>query len=99
MGLFARFTECDTATWNAESLKPYGSYSECVTYCNQSEDYADSMRGDWYYCDDDTETVYFGTFGTYHSPGASHYTHAETFRNREEYLAAKDFCEAQPEYL
>jgi len=80
-------------------MKEFGEYSDCITYCNQSEYDCDQLEGEWFYGDDDERTVYYGSFGNYNSPGASCYTHSETYETEEQYRAALVQWEDQPEYL
>jgi hypothetical protein len=89
----------DHAKWDAAGLKDFGDFAECVEYVNQ-RDYGDFTEGDWYYCDDETRTIYTGTFGNYNSPGASSYTNADVYEadEIEEYEAEKKKLEAQDEY-
>jgi hypothetical protein len=89
----------DHKEWAAAGLKDYADFSDCVEYVNQEDDYCDSLRGEWWYADDETRTIYSGTFGNDHSPGASHMTFAEVYDEEEEYKEAVAVWEAQPEYL
>ena len=79
--------------------KEFGDFAECVTYCNQLEIGDGSYEGDWFYCDDESLTIYDGTFGNDHSPGASDYTHHERYETKEEYEKHKAKYEDYPEYL
>lgn len=85
--------------WKNAGLKDFGDFSECIEYVNQTEDGFDSLRGDWFYGDDDTRTIYYGSFGNYNSPGASHYTYADVYDTEEEYREELAKWEALPEYL
>jgi hypothetical protein len=80
-------------------MKDFGDYSDCVEYVNQSEDYGDCLRGEWYYGDDESLIIYYGSFGNYNSPGASCYTHSEQHETENEYRAALQQWIDQPEYL
>lgn len=93
------YTGFNHAEWEKAGLKDFGDFAECVTYCNQMEDYADSLQGEWWYADDDTLTIYHGTFGNDHSPGASIYTHAEVYDNDQDYRDQVKEWEAEPEYI
>jgi hypothetical protein len=84
--------------WETYEFKRFNEFSDKVTYCNQ-EEFGDGYRGDWYYCDDDTLRVYFGTFADYHSPGASQYTYAESYETQAEYDAVKAKWESAEEFL
>ena len=85
--------------WEAAGLKDYGDYADCVEYRNERESGFGDSEGAWFYGDDDNLTIYTGTFGNDHSPGASHYTSAEVFDDREEYLAEVKRLDSLPEYL
>jgi hypothetical protein len=94
------YNASEYAKWEAAGLKDYGDFCECVEYVNQSEYGCDQLEGEWYYCDDETLTIYYGTFGNDNSPGASCYTDADVYSEEEraDYEAAKAEWEAQPEY-
>jgi len=83
----------------ADPIMDFGDYADFVTYCNQQESGFDDLEGDWYYGDESTLTVYTGTFGNDHSPGASHYTDHETYATKAQYLERMASLEALPEYL
>jgi hypothetical protein len=85
--------------WEAAGLKDYGDFAECVSFLSQRPDYGGSDRGEWFYDDAETLTVYGGTFGNDHSPGASHYTYAEVYDCVEEYEDRVAVLEAKPEWL
>ncbi len=89
--------------WAEHGLKDFGDFSDCIEYVNQTEDYCDSLAGEWYYCDDDALVIYSGTFGNYNSPGASHYMSAEVYdrdgEGRAAYEKDKAGWESQDEYL
>lgn len=93
------FTASDYREWAAQELKDYSDFAECVEYVNQSDDYGDCLRGDWYAADPDNLVVYYGTFGNDHSPGASHYTYADKFESKEDYDECVARWESYPEYL
>jgi hypothetical protein len=86
--------------WSEAGLKDYGDFAECVEFANQIELGDGTLEGDWYYCDDETRTIYTGTFGNYNSPGASSYTNADVYDEdeQEEYDEEKKRLEAQDEY-
>lgn len=86
--------------WAEAGLKDFGDFAECVEYVNQSEYGDGQLEGEWYYCDDETRTIYTGTFGNYNSPGASSYTNADVYDEDEidDYNAEKAKLEAQDEY-
>jgi hypothetical protein len=87
----------DYRSWEAAGLKDFDDYSDCVEYREQREDYCDSLAGGWFYGDDDTLTIYQGTFGNDHSPGSIVY--ADVYDDREEYLAEVKRLDGLPEYL
>ncbi len=91
----------DHKGWGAAGLKDYCDFSDAIEYVNQSEYGDGQLEGAWYYCDDETRTIYCGSFGNYNSPGASSYTYAEVYdeEEREEYEADKRKWESKPEYL
>lgn len=89
----------DHKSWDAAGLKDYGDFSDMVEYINQ-RDIGDQLEGEWYYCDDETRTIYSGSFGNYNSPGASSYTNAEVYDEDEidDYNAEKARLEQCEEY-
>lgn len=85
--------------WAERGLKDFSDFADCVSYINQKEYGDGQLEGDWFFADDDTQTVYFGTFGNDNSLGASSYTFADQYQTQEEYLAEVARLEAMPEYL
>lgn len=96
----SHYNAFDHKAWNEAGLKDYGDFADMVEYINQSEYGDGTMEGEWYYCDDDTRTIYTGSFGNYNSPGASSYTNADVYDENEqdEYNAEKTKLEAAEEY-
>lgn len=84
--------------WDGAGLKGYSDFSEKITYVHQAEIGEGEYKGDWYYADDETLTIYYGTFGNDHSPGADYYTRAEVYDDAEDYIQAKENWETCPEY-
>jgi hypothetical protein len=84
--------------WETYGFLRFEKFSDKVTYCNQ-EEFGGGNRGDWYYCDDDTLRVYFGTFSDSHSPGASYYTYADSYETQAAYDAVKADWEKTEEFL
>jgi hypothetical protein len=86
--------------WAKAGLKDFGDFAEYVEYVNQTEYGDGQLEGEWYYCDDETRTIYTGTFGNYNAPGASSYTNADVYDEGEieDYNAEKAKLEAQDEY-
>ncbi len=80
--------------WADNSLADYGSFSDCITECNQ-RDRGDYSIGEWFYIPDEVlppmqgvdyggvtpneRAIYHGTWGNDNSPGASHYTYADVY--------------------
>ena len=93
------YTAWNHHEWDEAGLKDFADFAECVEYVNQSDDYGDSMRGEWYYGDDATMTVYSGSFGNDHSPGASSYTYATVYEDLEEFRKGVSEWELCPEYV
>jgi hypothetical protein len=85
--------------WMNAGLKDYGDFAEYVTYYNQDYYSEDQLEGMWFYPDDETKTIYGGTFGNYNSPGADSYTWAQIYEDEDAYKRAVAELEAQPEYL
>lgn len=83
----------------AAGFKDFGEYADCVTFFNQTEFGDGQLEGEWFYADDDTLTIYTGTFGNYNAPGADSYTNAQRYECEEEYQEAVAELEAAPEYL
>lgn len=84
--------------WKAAGLKNYEDFADMVEYVNQSPDYGDSLCGEWWYEDEETLTIYSGSFGNDHSPGASSYTYANVYDSKVNYEKAVKEWEAEPEY-
>ncbi len=87
---YTRWTEL-----GMESLLTNG----CMEFCNQEPNGADCNRGDWYIADDASLTIVWGTFGSYNSPGDSHYTYGTVFASESDYKTALAEWEAKPEWL
>lgn len=85
--------------WDELSLKEFGDYADAITYFNQEDDYGDSMRGEWFYADDDSMTIYHGTFSNHNSPGAMFYTYATVFEDVSHYKSEVARLEQSPEFL
>jgi hypothetical protein len=84
--------------WSSAGLQDYENFSDSVEYVNQ-QDCGDGSRGEWFYADKDTLTIYSGSFSDDHSPGASSYTYAEVFEDADDYNRSLAIWEACPEYL
>ncbi len=100
------YTASDYKGWASAGLKDYADFADCVEYVNQREDGFGGDRGQWYYADDETRTIYSGSFANDHSPGASHYTYAEVYEplgededGADEYAEAVAKWESYEEYL
>lgn len=89
------YSQSDHQQWTEAGLK---DFADCLTYCDQDEYGDGQLEGSWYYCDDETLTIYFGSFGNYNSAGASHHTYAEVYEDRQQYDVAVKGWEAKPEY-
>jgi hypothetical protein len=91
----------DHKSWEAAGLLNFEDFSELIEYVNQSEYGDGQLEGEWWWADDSTRTVYFGSFGNYNAPGASSYTYAEVYEEeeKEDFLAAVAEWESKPEYL
>lgn len=103
----------DHKAWSEANLEDFGDFADCVEYVNQSEYGDGQLEGEWYYaeCDwgnpesaglpDDQKrgVIYWGTFGNYNSPGASHCTYAEIYDDQDEYTKDLAEWEAKEEYL
>ena len=85
--------------WVDAGLKDFCEFSDCIEYVNQSYYGDDHLEGEWYYCDDEKLTIYFGSFGNYNSPGASSYTYASVYETVEDYQKMKAAWESYPEYI
>lgn len=86
----------DYKAWEKAGLKDYGDFAEKVSYRNQ-KDLGDCDEGDWFYADDENLTVYWGTFGNYHSPGSWYY--ADVYDDDAEYAEAVQRLKDQPEWV
>ena len=78
------------AGWDKAGLTHGRDHMEFVE-CG--EDY-----GSWWDADDEGLVIYWGTYGNYNSPGASHYTWATIYSTVAEYRAALAEWEAKPEW-
>lgn len=88
----------DHKGWSEAGLKDFGDYAECVEYINQAEYGDGQLEGDWYYCDDENRTIYYGTFGNFNSPGAEHYTSANVYADMDDYQHEVERLEGMEEY-
>lgn len=89
----------DHKAWAKNGLRDFGDYAERVTYINQTEYGDGQLEGEWFYCDDKEQTIYHGTFGGWHSPGADHYTSADVYALVEDYQQEVARLESMEEYL
>lgn len=89
----------DHRDWAAAGLKDFTEFSDCVEYVNERESGYGDCEGEWWYADDDTLTVYGGTHGNDHSPGASSCTFANVYDNVDEYRARVADLKGMPEFL
>lgn len=91
----------DYKAWEAAGLKDFGDFADCVEYCNQSEYGDGQLEGEWYYIDNETKTIYYGSFGNDWAPGASSYTYADVYSDDEvvEFSNVALDWEEAPEYL
>ena len=87
----------DHGSWRAANLRD-DLPGDGAEYVNQEPDGFDCYCGEWYDFDDARWIIYWGTFGNYNSPGASHYTYAEIYDTAEEYKEAVAAWEAKEEY-
>lgn len=92
--------------WQRHNLRDFADFADRITFCNQSECGDGQFEGEWYFIDDQPlanldRVIYFGSFGSDHSPGASSYTNAEIFDGIDELadftLRAQEW-ESRPEY-
>lgn len=96
----ADYCAWDHKDWAAAGLKNYEDFADMIEYVNQSEYGDGQLEGEWWYADDATRTVYYGSFGNDNSPGASSYTYADTFPDDPEgYAEAVKKWESYDEYL
>jgi len=89
---------CDHKEWAAAGLAADVELDR-ADYVNQYEDGFEVYAGEWFYEDEAALVIYWGTFGNYNSPGASHHTYAEKYDTLEEFKADLADWEAKPEYL
>lgn len=89
----------DRRDWESIGLKEFGDYAESVQYFNQRECFGDCLEGEWFADDPDSLTVYRGTFGNDHSPGASIYTWAEVYDGPTEFATRVKTLESFPEWM
>ncbi len=104
------FTVCafNHAEWQRLGLQDYADFADRVTECNQGEEGDGSGYGEWFFVPDEplpngNRVIYFGSWGSDHSPGASQYTHATIFNMDDpdeaaEYTLRVHEMESQPEY-
>jgi hypothetical protein len=93
------YAACEHGEWSEAGLKDFTDYSDCITYCYQSHYNVDQLQGKWWYADEEALTIYWGSFGNYNSPGASHHTYANVYDDREEFLKEVGWWECIPEFL
>jgi hypothetical protein len=91
----------DHKAWKAAGLLDYEDFADAVEYVNQSEYGDGQLEGGWYYIDNATKTIYYGTFGNDWAPGASSYTFADVYSDDEvvEFSIAALEWEESPEYV
>ena len=92
------YTAFNHKEWSEAGLEDFGDFADMVEYINQTELGDGQLEGEWYYCDDDAMTIYFGTFGNDNAPGASSYTHADVYDDIDEYEAKSLELETCEEY-
>lgn len=92
------YTAFNHKSWSEAGLYDFNDISEMVTYINQTELGDGQLEGEWYYCDDESLTIYHGTHGNDNSPGASSYTHADVYDDIDEYEAESLRLEMCDEY-
>ena len=93
------YTAFDHKEWSKAGLEDFEKFSEMVEYINQTELGDGTLEGEWYYCDDESMTIYHGTHGNDNSPGASCYTYATVFDDVGEYEAESLRLEMCDEYV
>ena len=93
------YTAFDHKKWSEAGLEDFGDFVELIEFINQSEYGDGQLEGEWYYCNDDTMTIYNGEHGNDNSPGASMHTHADVYSLRSEYEAKSLELEMCEEYL
>lgn len=100
------FCEAWTAAMNADPdagtayfpSKEFGDYAECVEYVNQTEYGYGQLEGEWYYADDESLTLYSGSFGNDNAPGADDWTNAHEFDTKADYDRDVAIWQMMPEY-
>ena len=88
----------DYKLWDALGLDAIMNDGK-MTYVNQREDGFETLAGDWFIADGARRIIISGSFGNDHSPGASHYTHAEVYADEESYREDLAVWEAAEEYI
>jgi len=83
----------DYESWESAGLKDYAEFADCVEYRNEWPSEHGDSAGEWFYADDETLTIYSGTYANDHSPGAA----ADVYDDRDEYLADVKAWESKPE--
>ncbi len=87
----------DYESWESAGLKDYAEFADCVEYRNEWPSEHGDSAGEWFYADDETLTIYSGTYANDHSPGASCCMAADVYDDRDEYLADVKAWESKPE--
>lgn len=89
------------STNNERKILDFSDYSELIDLCNQREDIEGGLSGRWYYCDDASLTIYYGTFGNEIFTGRIHRSYTSQFTkygNVEAYNEGCKYWNDQPEY-
>lgn len=104
-----KFNAFDWKEWEETGLQDFGEFCDLVEYVNQVEDGWGSEAGEWFYIPENPlpggkRVIYFGTFGSDHSPGASAYTYAEVFdlsdpNDVKAFSRRRAAWESLPEYI
>ena len=89
--------------WQRYGLAEFGDFADRINEVNVGEDY-----GEWYFVPDEPlptgeRVIYYGSWGSDHSPGASMYTHATLFDVTDpdelaDFTLRVQHLESQPEH-
>ncbi len=94
--------------WVKRGLASFGHFADRITQRNVGKEDDGGSYGEWFHAPDrplpnGDRVIYYGSWGSDHSPGASTHTHAEIFDGGDpddmaEYALRVRHWESQPEF-
>lgn len=94
--------------WVKRGLASFGHFADRITHRNVGKEDDGSSYGEWFYASDEPlpngdRVIYFGSWGSNHSPGAPTHTHAQIFAASDpdelaEFTLRVQHWQSQPEF-